>query len=166
MKTFSVKQLAELLDTNPETVRRWIRDKKLNAVQISRKDGNVVTEDELQRFLKATPKYMPRYTASMMKLNPAISIPLLLGSLLGGKVAGYLDEKKQLDVRVRPEDVEKYLQENITLHRENIKRRKLAIRKLENEIITEEEKLNQFQYLLAHKEQIFESKTEDHKGEE
>ena len=31
MKTYSVKEIADLLNTNPETVRRWIRDKKLEA---------------------------------------------------------------------------------------------------------------------------------------
>lgn len=63
MKTYSVKQIAEMLSTNPETVRRWIRDDKLKAVQVSRKDGNLVTEAELERFLKATPKYFSKFSA-------------------------------------------------------------------------------------------------------
>ena len=29
MKSYNVKEIAEMLNTNPETVRRWIRDKKL-----------------------------------------------------------------------------------------------------------------------------------------
>ena len=44
MKTYSVKQIAEMLGTNPETVRRWIRGDKMKAVQVSRKGGNVITE--------------------------------------------------------------------------------------------------------------------------
>ena len=47
MTTYSVRQIAEKLNTNPETVRRWIRDGKLKAEQTSRRDGNVVTEYEL-----------------------------------------------------------------------------------------------------------------------
>lgn len=27
MKTYTVKEISEMLNTNPETVRRWIRDK-------------------------------------------------------------------------------------------------------------------------------------------
>ncbi|MBR1435985.1 MAG: helix-turn-helix domain-containing protein, partial [Bacteroidales bacterium] len=49
MKTFSVKQIAEMLGTNPETVRRWIRENKMSAIQTSRKNGNIVTESELER---------------------------------------------------------------------------------------------------------------------
>lgn len=37
MKTYSVKEIAEMLNANPETVRRWIRDKKLNATIESKK---------------------------------------------------------------------------------------------------------------------------------
>ena len=62
MKTYSVKQIAEMLGTNPETVRRWIRDDKLKAIQVSRKDGNIVTEVELGRFINATPKYVSKLT--------------------------------------------------------------------------------------------------------
>ena len=57
MKMYSVKEIADLLKTNPETVRRWIRTGKLKAVQQSRKDGNVVTEQSLNDFLESSPKY-------------------------------------------------------------------------------------------------------------
>lgn len=157
MTSYSVQQIAEMLGTNPETVRRWIRDKKLNAVQVSRKDGNVVTEAELQRFLKASPKYMPRFTASLMAIKPAISIPLVIGGFIGSKVAGYLDEKKEYDVRIRQEDIEKYLTENIALHTESIKRKRASIKHLEEEIQTEEQQLEQLKYLLKHKELLPES---------
>jgi len=157
MTSYSVQQIAEMLSTNPETVRRWIRDKKLNAVQVSRKDGNVVTEAELQRFLKASPKYMPRFTASLMATSPAVSIPLIIGSYIGSKVVGYLDEKKKYEVRIRPEDIEKYLTENIGLHTESIKRKRASVKHLEEEIQTEEQQLEQLKYLLEHKELLSES---------
>lgn len=152
MTSYSVQQIAQMLSTNPETVRRWIRDKKLNAVQVSRKDGNVITEAELQRFLKASPKYVPRFTASLMVASPAVGIPLIIGGYIGSKVAGYLDEKKEYDVRIRQEDIEKYLAENITLHTESIKRKRASIKHLEEEIQTEEQQLEQLKYLLEHKE--------------
>ena len=37
MDTYSVKEIADMLNTNPETVRRWIRSGKLEAIQESRK---------------------------------------------------------------------------------------------------------------------------------
>lgn len=57
MKTYTVKDIAELLDTSTETVRRWIRSGKLQAEQESRKEGNLVTKERLEEFLKNTPKY-------------------------------------------------------------------------------------------------------------
>ena len=164
MKSFSVQQIADMLQTNPETVRRWIRDKKLNAVQVSRKDGNVVTDAELQRFLKASPKYMPRFTASLasslVAAGPAVSLPLLIGSLIGGKVAGYMDEKKKLEVRIRPEDIEQYIKETIAQHSESIKSKKTTIKHLEEEIQSESLQIEQLQYLLEHKELLSESENQ------
>lgn len=59
MKTYTVKEIAELLGTNPETVRRWIRNGKLQAVTNSKKKGEnkVILEGALNAFLKASPKY-------------------------------------------------------------------------------------------------------------
>ncbi len=51
MKSYSVKQVADLLKTNPETVRRWIRSDKLAAQQDSRKGGNIIYESALQEFV-------------------------------------------------------------------------------------------------------------------
>lgn len=78
MRTYSVKEIANLLGTNPETVRRWIRNKKLHAIQESRKDGNTVTEDELNKILKKTPKYVSIAAKSLAEKTPAVSIPLAL----------------------------------------------------------------------------------------
>lgn len=64
MKTYSVKQISKMLSTNQETVRRWIRDGKLKAEQSSKKEGNVVQEKELKRFLTETPKYREKYMIS------------------------------------------------------------------------------------------------------
>lgn len=59
MKTYTVKEIAELLGANPETVRRWIRDGKLQAVTNSKKKGEnkVILERALNDFLKTSPKY-------------------------------------------------------------------------------------------------------------
>lgn len=59
MKTYTVKEIADLLGTNPETVRRWIRDGKLQAVANSKKKGEnkVILESALNAFLKTSPKY-------------------------------------------------------------------------------------------------------------
>lgn len=50
MKIFNVQQISEMLNTNPETVRRWIRSGKLKAEQDSRKSGNLISEDSLKKI--------------------------------------------------------------------------------------------------------------------
>lgn len=64
MKTYSVKEIADLLGTNPETVRRWIRNGKLQAVDNSKKKGvdKVILEGALNAFLKTSPKYTATLT--------------------------------------------------------------------------------------------------------
>ena len=56
MKEYTVKEVAELLDTNEETVRRWIRQDKLNATRQVGRGGNKVSEKDLEEFLKKSTK--------------------------------------------------------------------------------------------------------------
>lgn len=67
MKTYTVKEIADLLGTNPETVRRWIRDGKLQATANSKKKGEnkVILEGALNAFLRATPKYAATLAAPL-----------------------------------------------------------------------------------------------------
>ena len=146
MKTYSVKEIADLLGTNPETVRRWIRNNKLHAVQESRKVGNTVTEAELNKFLKKTPKYVSIAAKSLAAAAPAVSIPLALGGLIGTMVVDHIDtEEKLKNARIRPEDIARYLKESIIQHEHAIKRKRDAITQLEQEIEAEEQKIKALQ---------------------
>ena len=81
METYSVKQIADMLNTKPETVRRWIRTGKLSAEQSSRKNGNVINEKDLQKFLKSSPKYagvIAGVTVGTLT-SPLATIPLVGG---------------------------------------------------------------------------------------
>ena len=62
MKTmqYTVSLVARILDVNPEVVRRWIRDGKLEAKQHSRKEGNRIDEEALEDFVKRHPRYKRR----------------------------------------------------------------------------------------------------------
>jgi len=55
MKNYTVKEIASLLSVNEETVRRWVRSGELSARQISRKSGNVISEENLNAFLASHP---------------------------------------------------------------------------------------------------------------
>lgn len=83
MANYSVKQIAEMLDTNPETVRRWIRAGRLESSQASKKEGNVVSEDALKTFLERTPKYAAAAAgvAAASILSPLPSVPIIGASL-------------------------------------------------------------------------------------
>lgn len=146
MKTYSVKEIAERLGTNPETVRRWIRDDKLKAVQVSRKTGNVVTEDELERFVKATPKYLTRFSAgfSLSALSPALGI----GALAAGALLGYLEGKNSVDVRIMPEDFKEYLRNTIKRLNGAIRQKQDLISQTEEEISELSKQVEQYTYLL------------------
>ena len=154
MKTYSVKQIAEMLGTNPETVRRWIRDDKMKAVQVSRKDGNIVTEAELERFIKATPKYFSKLTAGvgLAAMSPVVGIGALAGGIVASALLGYFDGKNSVDVRVRPEDFKEYLQKNITKLNGTILQKQALIHQTEAEINEISKQIEQYSYLLENED--------------
>lgn len=68
-----------------------------------------------------------------------LSIPIVLGSLIGTMVVDYLDtEEKLKHASIRPEDIARYLRESIAQHEDVIKRKRDAIAQLEQEIEVEE----------------------------
>ena len=159
MKTYSVKQIAEMLSTNPETVRRWIRDDKMKAVQVSRKDGNIVTEAELERFIKATPKYFSKLTAGvgLAAMSPVVEIGALAGGIVASALLGYFDGKNSVDVRVRPEDFKEYLQKNIVKLRGTILQKQELINQTEAEINEIFKQIEQYSYLLENEDLLIET---------
>jgi len=92
VKTYSVKEIAEMLNTNPETVRRWIRDKKLDATIESKKGGHIVYEAALHEFLKSSPKYAAAAKASVAGAIRAAVLPTVM---VGGLVAQRLIDAEQ-----------------------------------------------------------------------
>lgn len=159
MKAYNVKQVAEMLDTNPETVRRWVRSNKLKADKVSKKDGLVIMESDLQRFLKAKPKYMLRYSTGLVGsavASPIIGVPLLLSSLLGSKIMGYLDEERQTELRISSEDIEQFLETAIKQQEDSLKRKRTTLKQIKQDIQEGEKRLEQLQYLMNHQELFLE----------
>ena len=53
-RLLTVKQVAERLQLNPETIRRWVRGKKLEGVSLgSDRAGFRIPESEVERLLRA-----------------------------------------------------------------------------------------------------------------
>ena len=60
---FRVKDVADLLLTNGETIRLWIKKGRLKAISLgSNKGGYRITKDSLDDFLDENPKYYKIYT--------------------------------------------------------------------------------------------------------
>lgn len=53
----TVKEISKRLNVNPETVRRWIREGKLESTQDSRKKGNFIKESDFLAFCDTHRKY-------------------------------------------------------------------------------------------------------------
>ena len=152
MKTYSVKDIADMLQTNPETVRRWIRAGKLKADQTSRKDGNIIREDELYKYLRSTSKYVA-IAASLAATNPFLVLTPAVGvGILGALITSFAARsmKNESDIRVLSDDVERTLKKNITESEATIKRKKAAIAELQAEIDKEQQQIKEYKMALSH----------------
>lgn len=146
MKNYSVQEIAQLLDLNPETIRRWIRTGKLKADCKSRKSGNVVSENALQEFLNSYPKYAARVATVIGPFAPMVGLGV---SLSGLGVASYEAIKSKSDGLVSQEQLlqhlQKALEESNQLITQNIQR----IKELEQEVEREKNELQQTIKLLS-----------------
>lgn len=148
MKTFNVKEIAEMLNTNSETVRRWIRSGKLEAIQDSRKEGNVVTEQMLNVFLKSSPKYAGMLTASAA-VSPIAGLGVMTISLLGGIIAQqYVKSENEKNAKVSMTEVRKLLLSEIKRKTQTIRRKEEAIRQLQSEIEAEQAGIEEARRLI------------------
>lgn len=146
MKTYSVKEIADMLNTNPETVRRWIRSGKLEAIQESRKNGNIITADMLESFLKNSPKYAE--IAAHLVAKPGE--PTTVATTLVGRVfvQQLIKNEHIRNEQVQPEEIKKLLLSNISTSKETIKNRKKTIKNLKAEILIEQQYIAEMMELI------------------
>lgn len=129
MDTYSVKEIADMLNTNPETVRRWIRSGKLEAIQESRKGGNVVTKSMLDAFLKTSPKYAGIATGL---LASPVGLTTATAAIVGGILAQQLIKNDEIkNAHVNTSEIRKLLLGNIQSSKEIIARKKKSIKHLQ-----------------------------------
>ena len=155
MDTYSVKEIADMLNTNPETVRRWIRSGKLEAIQESRKGGNVVTKSMLDAFLKSSPKYAGIATGL---LASHVGLTTTTAAIVGGILAQQLIKNDEIkNAYVNTSEIKKLLLANIQTSRENIARKKKSIKHLQEEIEAEQEHIDESEKLIKELEKKIES---------
>ena len=148
MKSYSVKEIARLLQTNPETVRRWIRKGKLEATRgSSRKERSSVSSEALQKFLKETPKYAASAAA-------AISSPVALASAsvlaaIGGAAATKIQSDNSIEnASIDTIQICAYIENEMSSLKESLSRKRKAIKQLEQEIEKDEKTFEGLETLL------------------
>lgn len=152
MKTYSVKDIADMLQTNPETVRRWIRSGKLKADRTSKKDGNIIREDELYKYLRSTSKYAA-IAVGLVAANPLLPLTTAAGAGLLGAVITSLaarTAKNEPDILILSDDVERTLKKGIDESEETIERKQATIAELQAEIDKERQQIKDYKTALEH----------------
>lgn len=143
MKDYNVQQVSNLLKTNPETVRRWIRSGKLKAVQDSRKGGNIISEEALKNFMHETPKYAG--LVATIFAPAAVALPIAIGSLMGSVMSAIYGQKK---TEVTLDDIEKYLMKEIERYEKSVVQKKKTIKQLQAEVLNDEKQIESYKYAL------------------
>lgn len=147
MKSYNVKEIAELLHTNPETVRRWIRKGKLEATMgASRKEGNSVSLEALQKFLAGSPKYAAAAGAVASPPAALASIgAIAAGAALAAKL-GYDNaiENASMDAL----QIVEYIDNESKELEESIARKRETVKQLTQEIEKDERRLEELGKIL------------------
>ncbi len=146
MKTYNVKELSTMFGTSEETIRRWIRDKKLKAKCTSKKSGNIITELEIRSFLKAFPKYIPKYYSSLGRF-PGFRPEFALGGLIAAIVFEYYESKKNHD-RMSSKDLKAFIEKKIKKQDALLEKKEEELKKLQDEIDSIEQKKKQYEYII------------------
>ena len=145
MSSYTVKQIAAMLNTNEETVRRWIRSGKLNATWTSKKGGNVISSAALNKFISETPKYAKTVTSSVTSSPLAMSV--IVGGLLGGMIALF-EEKKHSSIS--SSDIESFLKKKIQHHEKVVLKKRDELQRIQSELESEQQELEKYKYALEH----------------
>ncbi len=151
---YTVKEIANMLNTNPETVRRWIRSKKLKAQKYSNKEGHVVDETELEQFLSTMPKYAHAAVrfGSIVTAVGGAAIPGYIGGLIGilgteiAIKAG--NDKKNIDLIISKEELQRYLGNEILSSQKIIREKEEEIKKIQREIESEKQRIVHIRNLM------------------
>ena len=143
MRCYTVSQIADMLDTNPETVRRWIRSGKLKAQQGSRKSGNLVHENALQEFLQATPKYAGKAT-SILTGPQTISMAILRG-LVAQK---HMAKESYSESEAWTKGIKNFIAAEKVAKQASITEKQRIIAQLQHEILDEQAKVKELDMLI------------------
>lgn len=81
MEFYTVKEIAEMLSVNEETVRRWIRENKLDAERGVGRQGSKVSTESLKNFLNENKGLITNSATSILGIGTATSVGVAANSL-------------------------------------------------------------------------------------
>lgn len=142
MKTYSVKEIADLLGTSQETVRRWIRDGKLQAVDNTKKKGEnkVILESALAAFLETAPRYAVNIAVSLPWGAGVMAVAGVTSALLAVKKA---EDQNLLKAKVGADSVYAFLAKKISEERLQLEQMLTERNELDKKIQIQTKSLNQ-----------------------
>lgn len=112
MELYTVRDIAKMLSVNEETVRRWIREGKLDAERGNGRQGSKVSDTALKRFLQDNKGLMTSSSVSTLGMldkvggiESAIAMPIL-GSFVGSNLIKKMKSKNQDKQNVKIELME------------------------------------------------------------
>lgn len=94
MEFYTVKEIAQMLSVNDETVRRWIRDGRLQAERGSGRQGSKVNDVSLKVFLEENKGLTTAVSAAALGIGSigtsiaSVTTPLGIVSAIGGALFG------------------------------------------------------------------------------
>lgn len=122
MEFYTVKEIAEMLSVNEETVRRWIRENKLDAERGTGRQGSKVLSESLKKFLDENKGLITSTAASVLGLSTVAALgvgsavvssfiaPISVASVLGMSWLGILKAKDKDKRQIKVELMEKELE--------------------------------------------------------
>ena len=146
---YTVNEVAEIFQTNPETVRKWIKTEKLTAYKgNSKKEGMRITEKSLEKFLSVYPKYTKTaFTSSAAALITGGTA--LAGSLIATVLLSkYSDELEIQHSKIKSEDLIPLLKEEIELEKETLNQKKAEFEKIKKEIEEHDKRIKNVKTLI------------------
>lgn len=148
METYNVKDIADLLKTNPETVRRWIRSGKLKATRgASKKEGSSISSDDLLKFLENNAKYAGIVAGAASSPIGAISVALL--GAAGGIAALKHENDRTIENSTATQyQIRAYLNNEIQRLSEGVEQKEKVASQLKAEIKRDKARINEMRKVI------------------
>lgn len=149
---YTVSEIAEIFQTEPETVRKWIKGNKLLATKgNSNKEGMRVSEASLQKFLSENSvKYSKTafITATAAILTGGTS---LAASLI---IKANRDKRNLSEAKIKSSDMINLLEEELKQELETVAEKKELLESLVKEIDEKNERISFIKNMITELEEV------------